>query len=119
MLAEMKSNPRPFQTEGSNQWVLSPGDRSDAGANVRRMHENSMKYLSRVIDEHPMTPWAWLAKVELEEPLGWKWSEAAVPVARNTTQPNGNRPRFAPEEMERRRRQQERNQRREATRPNL
>ena len=119
MLAEMKSNPRPFQTKGSNQWVLSPAERSDAGANVRRMHESSMKYLSRVIDEHPMTPWAWLAKVELEEPLGWQWSEAAVPVARNTTQPNGNRPRFAPEDMERRRRQQERNQRREATRPNL
>jgi len=117
MLAEMKSNPRSFQTEGSNQWVLSPSDSSDAGASVRRMHKSAMEYLSRVIDEHPMTPWAWLAKVELKEPLGWEWSEATVQVAQN--QPDGNRPQFAPEEMERRRRQQERNQRRQATRPKL
>jgi len=118
MLAEMKSNPHPFKSEGSNQWVLSPAESSDAGANVRRMHEKAMEYLSRVIDEHPMTPWAWLAKVELEEPLGWKWSEATVQVAQNRPQ-DPNRPQFAPEEMERRRRQQERNQRRQATRPKL
>ena len=119
MLADMKSTPRSFQREGSNQWILSPAEASDAGASVRRMHKKAMEYLSRVVDEHPSTPWAWLAKVELDEPLGWEWSETTVRVAENRPRDNGNRPQFAPEDIERQRRQQERNQRRQATRPKL
>jgi len=119
MLAQMKSTPRTFRQEGSNQWVLSPTEASDAGAMVRGMHKSAIEYLSRVIDEHPSTPWAWLAKVELEAPLGWEWGEATVRVAQNRPRNNGNRPQFAPEEMERRRQQQERNQRRQSTRPKL
>ena len=122
MLAQMKLNPRRFDQKGSNQWVLNPAEASDAGARVRRMHNKGLKYLSQVIDEHPSTPWAWLAKMELQEPLGWQWSEATVPVAENRPgNPNNavNRPRFAPEDVERRRRQQQRNARRQATRPKL
>ncbi len=119
MLAQMKSNPRRFDREGSNQWILNPAEASDAGASVRRMHNKGLKYLSQVIDEHPSTPWAWLAKVELQEPLGWEWSEATVQIAENRPGSTVNRPRFAPEDIERQRRQQQRNARREATRPKL
>lgn len=119
MLAEMKSNPRPFEKEGSNQWIIRPAEASDAGARLRRMHEQAMEYLTRVIDEHPSTPWAWLAKIELEEPLGWEWRESFVKVAEARPRQNPNQPQFAPEEIERQRRQRERNQRRQATRPKL
>lgn len=119
MLAEMKSSPRPFENEGSNQWTIRPAETSDAGARVRRMHDKAMEYLTRVIDEHPSTPWAWLAKIELEEPLGWEWQESFVQVAQNRNREDRNRPQFAAEEMERQQRQRERNQRRQATRPKL
>ncbi len=116
MLAEMKSTPRTFEQEGANQWVLSPADASDAGAQVQRMHDKAMEYLSRVVDEHPC---AWLAKVELEEPLGWRWSEATVAVPVQQPQNNNNRPQFAPEETERRERQRQRAQLKAATTPKL
>lgn len=118
MLAEMKSTPRTFEKEGANQWVLSPADASDAGAQVRRMHDKAMEYLNRVIDEHPRTPWSWLAKAELEEPLGWEWSETTVAVAARQT-PDNNRPQFAPEEMERRERNRRRAQLKASTTPKL
>ena len=35
--------------------------------------------LRRVVDEHPATPWALLAQRELENPLGFKWTETYVP----------------------------------------
>ena len=100
-------------------WVLNPAEASDAGANVRRMHKKAVEYLGRVIDEHPSTPWAWLATKELEEPLGWAWSESTAPVPPTASQAGRNRPQFAPEEVERQRRLRERNKRREATRPQL
>jgi len=118
MLAQMKSTPRPFQRDGSNQWVLSPAEASDAGAKVRRMHDKAMEYLNRVIDEHPRTPWSWLAKAELAEPLGWEWSEATVAVAVRQT-PDNNRPQFAPEEMQRRERDRRRAQLKASTTPKL
>ncbi|MEO2036698.1 MAG: vWA domain-containing protein [Planctomycetaceae bacterium] len=117
MLAEMKSSPRFFQQQGSNLWILSPAESSDAGASVRRMHKKAMEYLSRVIDEHPSTPWSWLATKELEEPLGWAWSESTVPA--NASSDGRNTPRDAAAEAERQRRLREREQRRDATRPSL
>ena len=119
MLAEMKVSPQSFKSDESNLWILRPSDEISAGARVRGMHKKAMEYLSRVIDEHPYTPWARLAMVELEEPLGWKWGEGYVPVQPENGAQNENRPRFAPEDMERRRQQQERQRRREATRPQL
>ncbi len=37
--------------------------------------EKSRLYLNRVIEDHPDTPWALLARAELDEPLGWYWRE--------------------------------------------
>ena len=119
VLAQMKSNPRPFESQESNQWILSPAEASDAGAGVRRLHKKAISYLSRVIDEHPSTPWAWLAKVELQEPLGWKWSEASVQLAPNRPRLTVNRPRVSPDDALRQQRQQRRNALRQATRPQL
>lgn len=119
MLAEMKSNPRTFEKPGSNQWELVPADEVAAGATVRRMHKKALEYLTRVVDEHPDTPWAYLASVELSDPLGWGWKENTIRVAANQNRGNNaNNPQFAPEDQamrDRRRRQQMKN----ASRPKL
>ena len=118
LLADMKTNPRKFEREGSNMWTLRASQTVDAGAKVKIMHDKATEYLNRVIKDHPSTPWARLAAVELKEPFGWSWHEGVMPVPRQG-QPNTNGPRFAPEDREQMRRNQARNRKREATRPKL
>lgn len=120
VLAEMKSNPRRFEKAGSNQWNLDPSDKIEGAANIRKMHDKALVYLNRVIDEHPETPWAFLAKMELSDPLGWKWREGQMEVPQmGGGGNNGRAPQFAPEEEERRRQQREMQRKREASRPKV
>ncbi len=119
MLAQMKSSPRPFEQEGSNEWILSPADVSDAGAAVRKMHDRALEYLNRVIDEHPGTPWALLAQVELETPLGWEWSEGMRRIARPEQRPDRNTPQFAAEEARRQEQRRRRARLKQTTMPRL
>lgn len=121
MLAEMKSNPKAFEKQGSNEWILEPSEDVNAGATVRKLHKKALEYLTRVIDEHPGTPWEFLASVELGDPLGWQWRESKVAVAANNmgNNNNANRPQFAPEEEQRRMEQRRRQQKKQASRPKL
>lgn len=120
VLAEMKSTPKTFSNPENNRWRLVPSDEIDAGATVRRMHEKAVEYLNRVIDEHPGTPWAFLAQVELSDPLGWEWVEDRMQIASNNGGGgNANRPQFAPEEEARRQRENQRRQMRNISRPKL
>ncbi|MEZ6126501.1 MAG: vWA domain-containing protein [Planctomycetaceae bacterium] len=119
MLAEMKVNPKPFSKPGSNQWKLEPSEDINAGASVRTMHKKAMTYLKRVIDEHPGTPWAFLAEVELADPLGWQWKEGTMQVAEGMQGGGGDRPQFAPEEEQRRQEERRRQQKMAASRPKL
>jgi hypothetical protein len=115
----MKSSPRRFEKAGSNQWNLDPSDKIEGGANIRKMHDKALVYLNRVIDEHPDTPWAFLAKMELSDPLGWKWREGQMEVPQMGGGNNGRAPQFAPEEEQRRRQQREMQRKREASRPKV
>lgn len=119
VLAEMKATPKKFEGAGSNQWKLEPSEEINAGANVRRMHDKALEYLHRVVNEHPGTPWEFLAKIELSEPLGWKWKEGtmAVPAMNGGDAARG--PQFAPEEEARRRQQQEMQRKKEASKPKV
>ncbi len=119
VLAEMKSSPRRFEKAGSNQWNLDPSDKIEGGANIRKMHDKALVYLNRVIDEHPDTPWAFLAKMELSDPLGWKWREGQMEVPQMGGGNDGRAPQFAPEEEQRRRQQREMQRKREASRPKV
>ncbi|MFY9252115.1 MAG: VWA domain-containing protein [Fuerstiella sp.] len=120
MLAEMKSSPKAFEKSGSNQWKLVPSKDINAGATVRKLEKKAMEYLTRVIDEHPGTPWAHLASVELGDPLGWEWKEATMQVAANNMGGNNaNRPQFAPEEEARRQEARRREQIKKASRPKI
>lgn len=75
LMAQMKVAPRPFANKGSNTWNLKPSKDISAGPSVKKLVAKSTEYLSRVVDEHPGTPWADLAERELREPMGWEWQE--------------------------------------------
>ncbi len=85
VLAEMKSSTLPFERETSNEWILTGAKESDAGSEVKKLIRLSDELLSRVIDEHPGTPWARLAEQELATPLGWTWRERNNEVLRAIT----------------------------------
>ena len=120
MLAEMKSAPKSFEKPGNNQWTLVPSENVNSGATVRRMHKKAIEYLTRVIDEHPGTPWAFLASVELGDPLGWEWKESQMQVAANNMGGNNaNQPQFAPEEEARRQEQRRLQKKKADSRPKL
>lgn len=120
VLAEMKSSPKRFEKAESNQWILEPSDEIQGAANVRKMHDKALIYLNRVIDEHPGTPWAFLAKMELSEPLGWKWREGQIDIPQmNGGGNNARTPQFAPEEEQRRRQAQEMQKKKQDSRPKV
>jgi hypothetical protein len=74
MLAVLKQG-KNFKNKGSTAWVLAPSDTIGSGSKYEQMIKNARKYLERVVQEHPGTPWADLAKRELSAKLGWEWTE--------------------------------------------
>lgn len=74
MLAQAKTGLK-FKDEKNNTFVLTPADNISVGSQFEKMAQKSKMYLERVVSEHPDTPWALLAKRELENPLGWEWKE--------------------------------------------
>jgi len=76
MMAQMKSNPKSFEKEGSNTWQLVGTEDITTGPSVKKMAKKAKEYLTRVIDDHGGTPWALLAEREMSSPFGWKWQEA-------------------------------------------
>jgi hypothetical protein len=81
MLAAMKSNPKAFEKEGSNTWNLRASGEIGTGPKVKKLAARASEYLSRVIDDHAGTPFAYLAELELERQLGWTWVESTTDYA--------------------------------------
>ena len=75
VLAEMKSNPKSFKTKGNNAWRLVPSKEVRSSPLVRKLSKQSAELLNGIIDNHPGTPWAYLAAKEMNQPLGWEWKE--------------------------------------------
>ena len=68
-----------FEKPESDTWIVKPANEvTVTGALEEMAAAQSREYLTRVRDQHPGTPWAYLAERELREPLGWKWSEKHV-----------------------------------------
>lgn len=88
VLANMKSSPLSFKNKDSNKWRLAPSREIKSGPAVRKLAKKATEYLTRVMDEHPGTPWAILAERELSQPMGWEWKESRVAAA-TTGQRNG------------------------------
>lgn len=119
MLAQMKGTPKTFTKKGGNEWKIVAAKEIDTGPQMRKAAEEARKYLKRVIDEHPGTPWEKLAVKELSEDVGWAWQESIryVPGMENSD--------LNPEEVrlllaeEERRQQQRRMQEKPREKPKL
>lgn len=79
MLAAMRTSPKTFAQPINNEWRLVPSNQVDS-IDVKKVSEKAKKYLQRVVDEHPGTPWALIAERELRLDMGWSWQESARPV---------------------------------------
>jgi hypothetical protein len=89
MLAQMKVAPKSFEKEGNNTWTMKASGEIQTGPLIRKIVARSTEYLSRVVDDHQGTPWAYLAELELERQMGWAWQESYTNFAA-TGRMNGN-----------------------------
>jgi hypothetical protein len=80
MLASAKRGLK-FQNPKNNTWVLKPADEITIGSQYQKLGEKAKMYLERIEKDHPSTPWSLLASKELEQPLGWKWTEEFTNLA--------------------------------------
>lgn len=55
----------------TNHWFFKPDPKIASGAQMKKLAADAEKYLKRVVDEAPGTPWALLAQRELSAPLGF------------------------------------------------
>lgn len=81
MLANMKAAPKAFENKKNNTWILKPSGEVETGPAVKKIMTKAVEHLSRVIEEHPGTPFEYLASRELEQRLGWTWEESYMNYA--------------------------------------
>jgi hypothetical protein len=89
MLAQMKVAPKTFEKEGNNTWTMVASGEVQTGPMIRKIVARATEYLSRVVDDHQGTPWAYLAELELERQMGWAWRESNTNYS-ETGRMNGN-----------------------------
>jgi hypothetical protein len=104
MLAAAKRGLK-FSNPKNNTWILEAANEFNTGSQLAKAGEQAKTYLERVAKDHPETPWAMLAELELKTPLGWKWKEeftdlsprvAAAPSNNNAAAAAPARPAMAP-----------------------
>ena len=75
ILAQAKTGMK-FKDPKNDTWRLVPDDDiSKVGSQTEKLAVQARTFLTRVVEEHPGTPWAHLAAIELRRPLGYKWEE--------------------------------------------
>ncbi len=79
-----------FEDPKNNTWILTPDDEVSVGSKWEREAQEARDLLQRVIDEHPGTPWALLAKQELSVPVGWRWVEEYTELNPPMNRPGAN-----------------------------
>ncbi len=89
MLAQIKRG-QAFEKEKSNTWVIEPSAEVSVGSKWKREAETAIELLEGVVADYPNTPWALLAKKELEVPLGWKWNEEFTDLSPRPERRGGN-----------------------------
>lgn len=97
MLAEAKQG-MAFTDESHNTWQLE-SDGQLANSALEKLGKRAEELLKRVAADHPGTPWAVLARRELQIPLGWRWQETYTYIPElNQQDLNATPPRPQPEE---------------------
>jgi hypothetical protein len=89
MLAAAKRGLK-FSNERNNTWVLEHASEISTGSQLAKAAQQAKTYLERVVKEHPKTPWAMLAQLELRTPLGWTWKEDFTDIAPRVAARPGN-----------------------------
>ena len=74
MLAQAKAG-MPFQNPQNDTWLLVPNRKLLVGSKIDKLAKQAETYLTRVVQDHPGTPWAFQAGRELQSPLGYAWNE--------------------------------------------
>lgn len=77
--AQMVKEAPKFTKPSSNAWRLVPDEEIHYSDKAKVAGDEARKLLTRVVEDHPGTPWALLAKRELKDPLGFKWVETTLP----------------------------------------
>jgi hypothetical protein len=75
MLATAKRGLK-LSADKNNTWTLVPANEISVGSQYSKAAEKATELLSRVVQEHPGTPWALLAERELANPIGWRWQDS-------------------------------------------
>ncbi len=65
-----------FEDTKNNTWTLVPNDEISVNSRLQKEADEAKAIFTRIVNEHPGTPWAYLARRELERPIGWKWVES-------------------------------------------
>lgn len=96
MLAQAKSGMK-FKDPKNDTWrLVADDDISAVGSQTEKLAAQARTVLTRVVDEHPGTPWSHYAAAELRKPLGYRWEEAHTGVNEKQNEGGGgggNRPR--------------------------
>jgi hypothetical protein len=69
-----------FKNPKSDTWKLEPSDEVKVGSATEKLAKQAIGLLTRVVNDHPGTPWALLAAEELRMPLGYEWTETFTGV---------------------------------------
>lgn len=80
MLAEAKRGLK-FKDPKNNTWILEPANEVGVDSRLAAAGKKAEEYLKRVVTEHPGTPWALLAQRELDNPIGFRWTEEFTDLA--------------------------------------
>lgn len=92
MLAEAKSGLKKKDTK-SNTWSIEYSDNFIAkSSTLQKNYDSAIKYLKSIIDNFPNTPWAYIAKAEIDTPMGYKWIEGYKEPPKSMSGGNNNNP---------------------------
>ncbi len=65
-----------FQDAKNNTWTLVPSKEISVNSRLQKEADDIVATFERIVKEHAGTPWAYLARRELERPIGWEWKES-------------------------------------------
>lgn len=89
ILAEAKSGLKK-KDQKNNLWSIEYDTKFNAkSSSLQKNYELAQQYLQSIIDDFPNTPWAYVAKAELDTPMGYKWIDSYKEVPK-TMAGNGN-----------------------------
>jgi hypothetical protein len=92
MLAKAKRG-MPVSDPKFNTWTLVPSKEISVSSKLEKEAEFARNLLSGVVKNHEGTPWAYLANVELERPIGYTWVDSYTDMdAAKKRTPNNNPP---------------------------